>query len=317
MIEAFEVMQPPPYQLMPDLSAEEFSELKKDIRQRGVLVPIEFDGAGNILDGHHRMRAFEELQAEGCEIADYPHVVREGLTEEQKRQHVRSLNVQRRHLTREQRRELIAEQLRETPERSNRLIAEALGVSHPTVATVREEMESGGKIYHLDKTVGADGKTYPSTRQTHAELNPPCDETEDIHLPQSSFGREETTAQVRLSPEIEQAIVKSTLASMITREMREHPLEVDSPIDNGLPATQPSTNSDFTPPPRVNTAYWRERAEKERKAEAVAMCIEDLANPPLTGPEFKQFAVANTLNTVRGLIPRVRALLNEIEQVAL
>ena len=39
-----------------------------------------------------------------------------------------------------------------------------LGVSHPTVAAVREDMETTGKIFQLPKTVGKDGKalTAPS-----------------------------------------------------------------------------------------------------------------------------------------------------------
>jgi hypothetical protein len=55
-------------------------------------------------------------------------------------------------------------QLRETPERSDRQIAAALGVSHTTVATVRDELEGGGQIGHLNETTGADGKTYPRPR---------------------------------------------------------------------------------------------------------------------------------------------------------
>ena len=38
------------FQVMPPLSTDEFSELKSDIQARGVMVPIEYDEAGNILD---------------------------------------------------------------------------------------------------------------------------------------------------------------------------------------------------------------------------------------------------------------------------
>lgn len=38
------------FQVMPPLSAEEFSELKADIAARGVMVPIEYDEAGAVLD---------------------------------------------------------------------------------------------------------------------------------------------------------------------------------------------------------------------------------------------------------------------------
>jgi len=38
------------YQVMPDLSADEFEQLKSDIAARGVMVPVEYDDAGNVLD---------------------------------------------------------------------------------------------------------------------------------------------------------------------------------------------------------------------------------------------------------------------------
>ena len=72
--------------------------------------------------------AFEPDQLE------WPRVVRSGLSEDEKRQHVRQLNLARRHLTREQKRELIAAQLKDTPEKSNRQIAKALVLSEHTVA---------------------------------------------------------------------------------------------------------------------------------------------------------------------------------------
>lgn len=63
------------YQLLPDLSDDEYDELKADIAERGVMVAVEYDGDGNLLDGHHRERACHELG-----IADYPSVVRYGLS---------------------------------------------------------------------------------------------------------------------------------------------------------------------------------------------------------------------------------------------
>ena len=49
------------FQVVPPLTEEEFAALKDDIAQRGVLVPVEYDGDGNVLDGHHRLRACAEL----------------------------------------------------------------------------------------------------------------------------------------------------------------------------------------------------------------------------------------------------------------
>lgn len=141
------------YQVMPDLLPDEYQELKADIAARGVQVAIEFDELGNVLDGHHRLRACEELG-----ITIYPKVVREGMTEEEKRTHARKLNMARRHLSQAQRRELIYKQLQDTPEVSDRQIAAGLGVHHTTVSKQRKSMESTGEISQLPTRVGADGK---------------------------------------------------------------------------------------------------------------------------------------------------------------
>jgi DNA adenine methylase len=90
---------PNKYQLMPSYTPEQFAELKEDIRQHGVLQPIEFDTEGNLLDGHHRFRAFSELIAEGCDLPMFDRVTRQFDSEEDKIAHVLSLNVRRRHLT--------------------------------------------------------------------------------------------------------------------------------------------------------------------------------------------------------------------------
>ena len=144
------------YQVMPNLTGEEYAELKEDIQKRGVMVPIEFDEQGNVLDGHHRLKVCDELG-----IKEYPRVIRAGLTEEEKRLHARKLNMARRHLTREQRRDLIREQLKETPEKSDRQIAAGLGVSDKTVGTQRKEMELTAEIPQLKTNIGADGKERP------------------------------------------------------------------------------------------------------------------------------------------------------------
>jgi ParB-like chromosome segregation protein Spo0J len=69
------------YQSMPPLSGGEYADLKADIAARGVLVPVEVDERGAVLDGHHRLRAWHELRAAGVNVPDYPRVVREGWSE--------------------------------------------------------------------------------------------------------------------------------------------------------------------------------------------------------------------------------------------
>ena len=59
----------------------------------------------------------------------------------------RALNLARRQLNTTQKREIIAQQLRETPQHTNRLIAKMLGVTHPTVASVRADLTAVGKLF--------------------------------------------------------------------------------------------------------------------------------------------------------------------------
>ena len=144
------------YQVMPALGDEEYRELKEDIARRGVMVPVEFDEHGNVLDGHHRLQICAELG-----IKDYPKVICTGMTEEEKRTHARKLNMARRQLSQEQRRELIRQQLKETPEKSDRQIAAGLGVNHETVGVQRKKLEGTGEIRQLSTNIGADGKERP------------------------------------------------------------------------------------------------------------------------------------------------------------
>jgi len=147
------------YQLISPLSPEDFAALEADIMERGVLSPIEFDEDGNVLDGHHRLMICDKHK-----ITDYPKIVRKGWSEEQKRTHARRMNLARRHLTREQRRKLIEDELRERPESTDRKIAAALGVDHKTVGVARGHLEAGGEIPHVDVSVGLNNK--PFTRTT-------------------------------------------------------------------------------------------------------------------------------------------------------
>lgn len=143
-----------PYQVMPPLSAEEYEALKADIAARGVMVPVEYDEFGSILDGHHRVQICQELG-----LSNWPRLVRYGLDEAEKRRHARRLNLDRRHLDREQRRTLIAEDLRESPQSSNRAIAAGLNVDDKTVASVRRDLEATAEIPQLTERQGRDSRT--------------------------------------------------------------------------------------------------------------------------------------------------------------
>jgi transposase-like protein len=151
------------YQVMPDLSPEEYAALKADIAANGVQVPIEVDEEGNIVDGFHRKQICDEL---GRECPTTPYF---GHTEEEKLEHARRLNLKRRHLTREQKIELAGTWWEDgwTQDR----IAQTIGVSQSTVANWVPEFIKSGKL--PSPTVqGKDGKPYRRTKTRRRTAKP-------------------------------------------------------------------------------------------------------------------------------------------------
>jgi site-specific DNA-methyltransferase (adenine-specific) len=146
------------YQLLPELPPEQFAALKADIAARGILVPVEVDENGAVLDGHHRLRAWRELRKQGVRVPQYPRVVRRFPDEDAKIAHALRLNLSRRHLGRKERAEVVAALRRWGW--SHRRVAELLGVSHATVA---RDLPVGTNVTpaHI---VGIDGKRYRSDR---------------------------------------------------------------------------------------------------------------------------------------------------------
>jgi hypothetical protein len=76
-----------------------------------------------------------------------------------------SANIRRRHLTAEQRREIIAKLLKENPERSDRATAKIAGVHHETVASVRENAERRGEIRHVETRADTKGRQQPARKK--------------------------------------------------------------------------------------------------------------------------------------------------------
>jgi len=146
------------YRLLPPLDAETYAGLKANIAINGVQVPMVRDEKGYILDGFARAKIAKELGYE-C-----PSVVVKGLTEQEKRSQVRALNLARRQLDQWSKRQIISEELKENPRRSNNWIAKLLGVDDKTVASVRREMQSTSEVPKLGYTLGADGKYRPAPR---------------------------------------------------------------------------------------------------------------------------------------------------------
>ena len=178
----------------PLLSESELRELAEDIRRNGLQSPILIWRDTNtcrfkdyLIDGRHRLDALAMLGWLGPKRDrrhrerhwDYQHALPLTITYPENvpadqdksiqinyelddgddiRNCVVSLNVHRRHLSAEDKRDLITKLLKANPEQSNRTIAKQVKADDKTVAKVRREMQSTADIPQLEKTVGADGK---------------------------------------------------------------------------------------------------------------------------------------------------------------
>jgi len=80
------------FQLFPHLTPDEYAALRADIEARGILIPVEVDQHGEVLDGFHRLEIAHELGIEA------PTVQRTFASEEGRLAHVIALNLKRRHL---------------------------------------------------------------------------------------------------------------------------------------------------------------------------------------------------------------------------
>jgi transcription elongation factor Elf1 len=149
--------------IFPLLEGAEFDELVADIKTRGLIEPVVVY-EDMTLDGRNRVRACE---AAGVEVKTEPF---EG-DEASARAFVISKNIHRRHLTGKQRRDAIAALLKAQPEKSNRQIAQATGVSHPYVAKVRSEMEEAGDVETVTTSIDTKGRKQPA-RKTPTKPTP-------------------------------------------------------------------------------------------------------------------------------------------------
>jgi hypothetical protein len=144
----------------PLISDEELSALGDDIRKNGLLEKITLH-EGKILDGRNRYLA---AKAAGVTLSLADHFRRLPAGADAW-DFVVSENIQRRHLSAEARREVIAKLLRADPTKSDRAIAATARVDNKTVAAVRGDLETGEEIPHQKKRVGKDGKKQSGSKK--------------------------------------------------------------------------------------------------------------------------------------------------------
>jgi len=137
----------PAADLFPPLEGIEFDELVADIKANGLIEPVVVHEE-MILDGRNRYRA---CLAAGVPVTTVEPEIKD-LTA-----YVISANWRRRHLTREQKREVIAKAIK-AQKKSDRQIANQFRVDHKTVGAIRKAMEATGEVSPVEKRVGKDGK---------------------------------------------------------------------------------------------------------------------------------------------------------------
>src|SRR5262245_4189990 len=164
----------PAAELFPLMPPDELKALGEDIKKNGLTSSIATTPDNQLLDGRNRLDAMEMVGIEfkfahganglfrievGTDGLYWPNIVKSDPYA-----YVISANIHRRHLTAEQKRELIAKLIKATPEKSDRQIAETVKASPTTVGTVRTKMEATGEVSKLDTRTDAKGVKQPARK---------------------------------------------------------------------------------------------------------------------------------------------------------
>jgi ParB-like chromosome segregation protein Spo0J len=155
--------------MFPLLEGQDFADLVADIRENGLRQEedIDVDVAGRIIDGRNRYLACIEA---GVEPRFYTRRFRE---EAALAAFIISKNVHRRHLTAEQKRDLIAKLLIADPTKSDRAIAKIAKASPTTVGTVRAKGEASGDVSKSDTRRDTKGRKQPARKASKPKPKDP------------------------------------------------------------------------------------------------------------------------------------------------
>jgi hypothetical protein len=207
-------------ELFPLMEGGEFDALVADIKANGLCEPITLLD-GKILDGRNRYRA---CLAAGVE----PDIIKGDGAIDDPAAYIISANIRRRHLSAEQRRDLITKLIKAQPEKSNRQIAKTAKVDDKTVGSVRRELEGRAEIPHVDKRADTKGRKQPAHKaQTETVLatsigldNAPDPETG------AAIRKAEFAAMEAAEADAEQPAAK--LRKRLTRKERNELLRADA-----------------------------------------------------------------------------------------
>jgi hypothetical protein len=185
----------PAAEIFPLMSPAELQVLGEDIMKNGLTSPIVFWRADDkspwaLLDGRNRLDAIE-IVPDGSPMEVRNVVLLDPTTDPYT--FVISANIHRRHLTAEQRRDLIAALLKAEPSKSDRQVAETVKVDHKTVASVRAEHEARGEIPHVETRIDSKGRKQSANKRS-AKTKP----TGDAGDPEVSAGLKARLAAIKI-----------------------------------------------------------------------------------------------------------------------
>jgi ParB-like chromosome segregation protein Spo0J len=157
--------------IFPLMEGAEFDELVADIKANGQHARIVLKD-GMILDGRNRYRACRKL---GVEPSFVCKAYSDQITDPAA--YVISANIHRRHLTAEQKRDLLVKLVAAQPEKADRVIAREAKVDHKQVSRARRKAEA---LAPVEKRTGADGKARKQPAKKAPKVRSDVDPKRDI-----------------------------------------------------------------------------------------------------------------------------------------
>jgi hypothetical protein len=213
----------PAADLFPLMSEPELHELGEDIKANGLRSKI-IIYSGQLLDGRNRLDAmamvgfefridhhgavFVKTPSGDISVSDVAAALdNDGVDPDA---YIISANIHRRHLTSEQKRELITKLLKAKPEASDRQIAKQTNSSPTTVGAVRKEKEASGDVSKLDTRKDSKGRKQPARKPKAAKPEPQTESKTkpEIGSPDLGTSIAERKAGVEAMLQAEQATVQ-------------------------------------------------------------------------------------------------------------
>lgn len=209
----------PAADLFPLMSEAELPELGEDIKKNGLTSPIIFDAKTfSLLDGRNRLDAMElvgvpfeprhwlpknarwrsERWAIEIETPEGKRSVEAEVSHGDPYDYVISANIHRRHLTTEQRLQLVDQLTKARPELPANQIAKLAKVSPHTAIKSRKNLEASGDVCTVQTSVDTKGRTQPRQKSKPAKSTP-GQKLADRLIPKHSVSGSSITSAVEIA----------------------------------------------------------------------------------------------------------------------